>query len=92
VLTSGGAARSIDGVRRLAAMVEHTAGAVQIQAGGGVRPVDIGALVAAGVDAVLLSASRAVAGDGGPGGGGASRHTVTDPDVVAAAAAALARD
>jgi copper homeostasis protein len=92
VLTSGGAARSIDGVRRLAAMVEHTAGAVQIQAGGGVRPVDIGALVAAGVDAVHLSASRAVAGDGGPGGGGASGHTVTDPDVVAAAVAALARD
>jgi copper homeostasis protein len=92
VLTSGGAARSIDGVRRLAAMVEHTAGAVQIQAGGGVRPVDIGALVAAGVDAVHLSASRAVGGDGGPGGGGASGHTVTDPDVVAAAVAALARD
>jgi len=53
--------------------------------------VDIGALVAAGVDAVHLSASRAVAGDGGPGGGGASGHTVTDPDVVAAAVAALVR-
>lgn len=91
VLSSGGAARSIDGVRRLAAMVEHTAGAVQVMAGGGVRPVDIGALVAAGVDAVHLSASRAVAGDGGPGGGGASGHTVTDPEVVAAAVTALAR-
>lgn len=91
VLSSGGEARSIDGVRRLAAMVEHTAGAVQVMAGGGVRPVDIGALIAAGVDAVHLSASRPVAGDGGPGGGGTSGHTVTDPDVVAEAAAALAR-
>lgn len=91
VLTSGGATRSIDGVRRLAALVGHTAGAVQVMAGGGVRPVDIGALVAAGVDAVHLSASRAVAGDGGPGGGGVGGHTVTDPDVVAEAVAALAR-
>ncbi|TKR27026.1 copper homeostasis protein CutC [Cellulomonas hominis] len=92
VLSSGGEARSIDGVRRLAAMVEHTAGAVQVMAGGGVRPVDIGALIAAGVDAVHLSASRTVAGDGGPGGGGsAGGWTVTDPEVVAQAAAALAR-
>jgi copper homeostasis protein len=92
VLSSGGEARSIDGVRRLAAMVEHTAGAVQVMAGGGVRPVDIGALIAAGVDAVHLSASRAVAGDGGPGGGGASGgHTITDPDLVAQAATALGR-
>jgi len=91
VLSSGGADRSIDGVRRLAAMVEHTAGSVQVMAGGGVRPVDIGALVAAGVDAVHLSASRPVAGDGGPGGGGTSGHTVTDPAVVAEAVAALAR-
>lgn len=91
VLSSGGEARSIDGVRRLAAMVEHTGGAVQVMAGGGVRPVDVGALVAAGVDAVHLSASRPVAGDGGVGGGGASGHTVTDADVVAEAVAALAR-
>lgn len=92
VLTSGGAQRSIDGVRRLAELVERTAGAVQVMAGGGVRPVDIRALVAAGVDAVHLSASLPVAGDGGPGGGGsAGGRTVTDPEVVAAAAAALAR-
>jgi copper homeostasis protein len=91
VLTSGGAARSIDGVRRLAAMVAHSAGAVQIMAGGGVRPPDISSLVAAGVDAVHLSASRAVSGDGGPGGGGDTGHTVTDPEVVAQAVAALER-
>jgi copper homeostasis protein len=90
VLTSGGAPRSVDGVAGLAALVARSAGAVQVMAGGGVRPEDVGALVAAGVDAVHLSASRAVAGDGGPGGGGASGHTVTDPEVVAAAAAALA--
>jgi copper homeostasis protein len=91
VLTSGGAARSIDGVRRLAEMVARAAGAVQIMAGGGVRPPDISSLVAAGVDAVHLSASRPVAGDGGPGGGGDSGHTVTDPEVVAQAVAALER-
>lgn len=91
VLSSGGAARSIDGVRQLAAMVEHAAGRVQVMAGGGVRPPDIGSLVAAQVDAVHLSASRAVAGDGGPGGGGDSGHTVTDPDIVAAAVTALSR-
>lgn len=91
VLTSGGAARSIDGVRRLAAMVAHTAGAVQVMAGGGVRPPDIRSLVAAGVDAVHLSASRPVAGDGGPGGGGDTGHTVTDPELVAQAVAALER-
>lgn len=91
VLSSGGADRSIDGVRRLAAMVEHTAGAVQVMAGGGVRPVDIGALVAAGVDAVHLSAGRPVTDDGGPGGGGTAGYTVTDPAVVADAVAALAR-
>jgi copper homeostasis protein len=44
------------------------------------------------VDAVHLSAGRAVAGDGGPGGGGSGGGwTVTDPEVVAQAAAALAR-
>lgn len=91
VLSSGGAARSIDGVRRLAAMVEHTAGVVQIMAGGGVRPPDIGSLAAAGVDAVHLSASKQVASDGGPGGGGDSGHTVTDPALVAEAVAALDR-
>ncbi len=91
VLSSGGAARSIDGVRRLAAMVEHTAGTVQVMAGGGVRPPDIGSLAAAGVDAVHLSASRQVASDGGPGGGGDSGHTVTDPALVAEAVAALDR-
>lgn len=92
VLTSGGAARSIDGRETLAALAE-AAGGIEIMAGGGVGPADIGALVAAGVDAVHLSA-RAVAGAGGPGagpGGGADDgHDVTDLDIVAAAVRAVA--
>ncbi|KLN35938.1 copper homeostasis protein CutC [Cellulosimicrobium funkei] len=93
VLTSGGAARSIDGVERLRAMSAHARGAlggrVQVMAGGGVQPRDVGALVAAGVDAVHLSAKRVVADDAGPGGGGDAGYEVTDPEVAAAASAAL---
>ncbi|MBO3085188.1 copper homeostasis protein CutC [Cellulomonas fengjieae] len=90
VLTSGGASRSIDGLDRLAATVAHGAGRLQVMAGGGVRPADIGALVDVGVDAVHLSASRHVAESGGPGGG-SDGYTTTDPEVVAAAVAALGR-
>ncbi|MFD4990646.1 copper homeostasis protein CutC [Cellulosimicrobium cellulans] len=93
VLTSGGAARSIDGVERLRAIASHAHGAlggrVQVMAGGGVRPQDVGALVAAGVDAVHLSAKRTVADDAGPGGGGDAGYEVTDRGVAAAARAAL---
>ncbi|MEV7974117.1 copper homeostasis protein CutC [Cellulomonas sp. NPDC089187] len=89
VLTSGGAPRAIDGVDRLAALVAHSAGRVQVMAGGGVRPQDIPALTELGVDAVHLSASRAVSADGGPGGGGDAGYTVTDPELVAAAAQAI---
>ncbi|WP_421735894.1 copper homeostasis protein CutC [Cellulomonas sp.] len=90
VLTSGGAARSIDGLVRLADTVARSAGRLEIMAGGGVRPDDIPALVGTGVDAVHLSASRHVDESGGPGGGSAG-YTTTDPAVVAAAAAALGR-
>lgn len=90
VLTSGGAARSIDGLERLAGTVAHAAGRLQVMAGGGVRPADIPALVGVGVDAVHLSASRHVDESGGPGGG-ASGYTTTDPALVSAAAAALGR-
>lgn len=89
VLTSGGAPRAADGLDRLTAMVDRTAGRVQVMAGGGVRPADVPALVAAGVAAVHLSASRPVADDGGPGGGGTGGRTVTDPLVAAQAAAAV---
>lgn len=89
VLTSGGAARSIEGVSRLTAFAERAAGRIEVMAGGGVQPADIPALFSAGVDAVHLSA-RGRAGLDAPAGpgGGASGHDVTDPDVVARAVAA----
>jgi copper homeostasis protein len=88
VLTSGGASRSIDGLDTLAAFAAR-AGAVEVMAGGGVRPQDIPALFAAGVDAEHLSArSRAgIDAPSGPGGGAAG-HDVTDPRIVAEAVAA----
>ncbi|QTV79615.1 copper homeostasis protein CutC [Microbacterium sp. NIBRBAC000506063] len=90
VLSSGGAARSIDGTGSLARMVERAAGRLEIMAGGGVRVEDIPALISTGVDAVHLSARRR-AGDsgGGPGGGGAVGYDVTDAATVVAASDAL---
>ncbi|MEE6294594.1 copper homeostasis protein CutC [Georgenia wangjunii] len=89
VLTSGGAGRAIDGAAPLAALVERAAGRVQVMAGGGVRPEDVPALAALGVDAVHLSAraSTDAAGAAGPGGGPAA-YDITDPALVAAAVAA----
>ncbi len=89
VLTSGGAARSIDGVGTLARLVAAR-GAVQIMAGGGIRTEDIPAIVATGVGAIHLSA-RGLAGLDAPSGpgGGADGHDVTDVGVVRAALAAL---
>lgn len=89
VLTSGGAARSVDGTDMLRRLVAADTG-IEIMAGGGIRVDDIARIVAVGVDAVHLSA-RAVAGldvPSGPGGG-AGGHDVTDPVVVAAAEAAV---
>ncbi|UNK69466.1 copper homeostasis protein CutC [Microbacterium sp. H1-D42] len=90
VLTSGGATRSIDGLQNIAALVGRSAGRVQIMPGGGVRVGDIGDFVAAGVDAVHLSARRP-SGDQAPSGpgGGAAGFDTTDPEIVAAARAAL---
>lgn len=88
VLTSGGAARSGDGVGTLAQMVREASGRLEIMAGGGVAIDIIPVLVAAGVDAVHLSASRPVErGASGPGGG-VDAFEVTDPELVAAAVAA----
>jgi copper homeostasis protein len=90
VLTSGGAARSIDGIPVLGRLAAQ-AGTVELMAGGGVRPDDIPALVDAGVDAVHLSA-RHLAAPGvpaGPGGGPAG-HDTTDSEVVADAVRAAA--
>ena len=87
VLTSGGAPRTIDGLDRLVGTVAAADG-VQVMAGGGVRPVDIAAIVATGVDAVHLSAGVRREDPGGPGGGPGGR-TVTDPALGAAVRAAL---
>lgn len=89
VLTSGGAARSIDGVARLAAFVARADGALEIVAGGGVAPQDIPALARAGVGAVHLSARRrgGLSAPSGPGGG-VEGHDVTDSALVVAAVAA----
>jgi copper homeostasis protein len=91
VLTSGGAADCRAGHGGLGAMCEATGGSIEIMAGGGVRIGDIPSLAAAGVDAVHLSARRAVTrGAGGPGGG-ADAFDATDERLVVEAVAA-ARD
>ncbi|WP_146806785.1 copper homeostasis protein CutC [Cellulomonas persica] len=89
VLTSGGATRVGRGLPRIRTTVELAAGRVQVMAGGGVQVAEIGTIVATGVDAVHLSASRTVSGDGGPGAGSDASWTTTDPYLVAAARAAL---
>lgn len=91
VLTSGGASRAGAAVDELARLVAHAGGRVQVMAGGGVTPADVPALVAAGVDAVHLSARRRVPdlGPAGPGGGAGGELDRTDGDVVRAAVAAV---
>lgn len=90
VLTSAGAARAGDAVAAMAELTRHAGGRVQVMAGGGVRPQDVAALVAAGVDAVHLSARgpREDAGPAGPGGGQGVALDATDAALVAAAVAA----
>ncbi|WP_348787393.1 copper homeostasis protein CutC [Leifsonia sp. NPDC080035] len=90
ILTSGGAARSIDGVDGLRALAQRFSGALQIMAGGGVAVDDIPALVASGVDAVHLSARLRVQGDPSGPGGGDDAYDITDPGTVRAAVAAAA--
>lgn len=93
VLTSGGAPTAGAGAATIARMVD-AAGPVQVMAGAGVIPADIGALVATGAAAVHLSAKRAAPDSehaGVPMGGAddGSAHFVTDAEVVAAARRAL---
>ncbi|MDQ0645298.1 copper homeostasis protein CutC [Microbacterium murale] len=90
VLTSGGAARSIDGIEVLAALARQAAGRLQIMSGGGVRVEDIPDLVSAGIDAVHLSA-RVRSADEAPSGpgGGVMGFDVTEPAIVAAAVRAV---
>lgn len=88
VLTSCGERHAVDAVDELASLARIACGRVQIMAGGGVRPPDIPSLIAAGCDAVHLSA-RAPADGGGAGGQGESWRT--DHGVVAAAVRAAGR-
>ncbi|ASK66494.1 copper resistance protein [Brachybacterium avium] len=82
MLTSGGASRALDGAEDLGAMVDAAQGLLDICAGGGVRPADIGDLVRrTGVADVHLSARRR---PGAPVEDGAPK-TCTDPAIVAAA-------
>ena len=92
VLTSGQAARSIDGVDVLRRLAAVATGRIQVMAGGGVRVDDIASLREAGVDAVHLSARRPAdrVTDSGPGGGEAA-FDVTDADVVNTAVASARR-
>ncbi|NMR20978.1 copper homeostasis protein CutC [Cellulomonas fimi] len=92
VLTSAGAARAVDGLTGLAALVEH-AGSVQVMAGGGVRPGDVAALASTGVVGVHLSAraERPDPGPVGPGGGTPAPLETTDADLVRAAVEAARR-
>jgi copper homeostasis protein len=92
VLSSGAAARSIDGRETLSALVSAAQGRLEIMAGGGVRVEDVPALLACGVDAIHLSA-RQPSGDTAPSGpgGGDPGFEVTDEAIVRRAAAALRR-
>jgi len=89
VLTSGGAPSCRAGLETLARMVAAAHGSLEVMGGGGVRVDDIGALTAAGVDAVHLSARSGVArgGPSGPGGG-AEGFDATDAAIVRAAVTA----
>jgi copper homeostasis protein len=89
VLTSGGAARSVDGAAVLAELVEHGAGRIEVMAGGGVRVEDIRTLLAVGVDAVHLSARDAAHGPASGPGGGDAVYDITDPTTVRAAVASV---
>ncbi len=86
ILTSGGAARTIDGLSVLEAMVRERPASIQVMAGGGVRIADIAGLVQAGVDAVHLSAKVTVM-DANPAapGGVVQEVDFTSPDLVARA-------
>lgn len=82
VLSSGGAARALDGAADLAAMVDAAEGLLDVCAGGGVRPADVLDLARrSGVADVHLSARRRpeapVEAD--------APETRTDPAIVAAA-------
>ncbi|WP_203247286.1 copper homeostasis protein CutC [Sporosarcina beigongshangi] len=62
ILTSGAAPKTGDGISRLQELVKRANGRVEIMAGGGVQITEIRQLFDIGVDAVHLSAKRAITG------------------------------
>ena len=89
VLTSGGAARCIDGLPDLEALVARSGGAIEVMAGGGVRPMDVPQLRRAGLPAVHLSARTRIGVDAASGpGGGAGGYDATSARIVGEAVAA----
>lgn len=91
VLTSGGAARAVDGIPRIAQMVAHVDGALSVMAGSGVTAQNAAALVdQTGVSEVHASCAKTAAGDPAfsnfdPAGG----RKVTDAEAVAALIGAI---
>ncbi|MFJ4208451.1 copper homeostasis protein CutC [Paenarthrobacter sp. NPDC089675] len=96
VLTSGHEATAGEGLGMLARLVERSAGAIGIMAGGGLKLSDIPAMHSAGLSAVHLSAKRAVStlaeGSvplGSQDGVDPTAYEVTDRETVRAARAAV---
>lgn len=89
VLTSGGAARAVDGADRLRRMVGVAAGRLEVMAGAGVDAAAVPTLLATGVDALHFSAKRRVAARGIPLGQSEDGHDVTDEGLAAAVVAAV---
>lgn len=91
VLTSGAAPVTGQGLHRLAELVQHAAGRIEIMAGGGLRLNDIPALRKIGVDAIHLSARKTV--QGGPNRPGeAVTYDQADVNLVRAAVEAALLD
>jgi copper homeostasis protein len=89
VLTSGGAARAVDGADRLRRMVGVAAGRLEVMAGAGVDAAAVPTLLATGVDALHFSARRRVAARGIPLGQSEDGHDVTDEGLAAVVVAAV---
>ena len=83
VLTSAGAPSVTEALPRLAALVAHAAGRIEVMAGAGITSATVADVLATGVDAVHASAKRTVSAGGVPlGSAGGLSHYVTDEDEV----------
>ena len=94
VLTSGGAARAIDGAETLSRMVAAGRGRIAVMAGSGVNAQNVAELWATGVDAVHFSAKRDVVerplvSMGASDADGVGGYEVTCEDTARAVIAAL---